>query len=246
MIIVKKNAIVINDLLGFKNIKIIQNKDYFNFSLDSVLVPNFAKLNKNTKKIVDLCTGNAPIPLILSTKTDAKITGFEIQKEIYELSEETIKLNNLEDKIKIINDDIKNIFNYYKSDTVDLITCNPPYFEINDQTLRNENEVKTNARHETLIKLEDIVIISRKLLKNGSPLVMVHRTERLSEIIVLFKQNNIEPKRVRFVYPKINSESNLVLIEGIKNGRKGMKVEKPLIVHNENGEYTEEILKMFE
>ena len=236
---------VINDLVYFKNIKIVQNKNYFNFSLDSILLPNFIQLNPKTEKIIDFCTGNAPIPLVLSTKTNAKIYGVEIQKEIFELAKESIKINNLTENIMLINDDVKNLVNIFETDTFDIITCNPPYFKLNEDSIVNDNNIKSIARHEIKIELEDIIKISKKLLKNGGSLNLVHRTDRLIEIIELMKKNNIEPKRIRFIYPKINSESNLVLIDGRKNGKTGLKILSPLYVHNNDGTYTEEVLKMF-
>lgn len=240
----KKEDKVINDLVYFKNIKIVQNKNYFNFSLESILLPNFACVTQNTKMILDLCTGNAPIPLVFSTMTKAKIYGVELQKEIYELALESIKINNIKN-IVLINDDANNIVNKFETDTFDIITCNPPYFEYDEKSKTNNNEIKTIARHEIHFKLEDIFKISKKLLKNGGSICMVHRTSRFLEIVDLMKKNNIEPKRVRFIYPKTNSESNLVLIEGRKNGKKGLKLLPPLFVHNDDGSYTEEVLKMF-
>lgn len=241
---IKKEEKIINDLVYYKDLKIVQNKNYFNFSLDSVLLPNFVIINPKTKNILDLCTGNAPIPLILSTKTNAEIVGVEIQKDVYELAQESIKINNI-NNIKIINDDIKNIVNKYETDSFDIITCNPPYFKYNNQSIVNNNNIKTIARHEVLINIEDIIKISRKLLKNGGSLNLVHRTDRFIEIIDLMRKNNIEPKRVRFIYPKEDSESNLVLIDGRKNGKVGLKILKPLVVHNTDGSYTDEVLKMF-
>lgn len=242
---IKTEEKVINDLVYFKNIKIVQNKKYFNFSLDSVLLPSFVENVKTSKMILDLCTGNGPIPLILSTKTKSKIYGVELQKEIFDLADESIKINNLEKRINLINEDAKKIINYFETDTFDVITCNPPYFKKNDESILNENEIKSIARHEIKIKLEDIIIISKKLLKNGGSLNIIHRTDRLIEIIELMKKNNIEPKRIRFVYPKINKESNLVLIDGRKNGGSGLKILPPLYVHNADGSYTQEVLKMF-
>ena len=239
------NEKVINDLVYFKDIKIVQNKNYFNFSLDSILLPNFVELTKSNKKILDLCTGNVPIPLVLSIKTNAKIYAVEIQKEIFELAKESIKINNLENRVILINDDVKNTTKLFETDTFDIITCNPPYFRKGEKSILNENEIKSIARHEIKIKLEDIIKISKKLLKNGGSLNIVHRTDRLIEIIDLMKKNNIEPKRVRFIYPKNNKESNLVLIDGRKNGKTGLKILPPLYVHNEDGSYTEEVLEMF-
>ena len=235
---------VINDLVYFKNIKIVQNKNYFNFSLESILLPNFVEITPNTKNILDLCTGNAPIPLVFSTMTKAKIYGVELQKEVFDLAKESIKLNNI-NNIELINDNANNIINKFETDTFDIITCNPPYFEYTNNSRINDNEIKSIARHEIYLKLEDIFKISKKLLKNGGAVCIVHRTNRFLEIVDIMKKYNIEPKRVRFIYPKLNSESNLVLIEGRKNGKKGLKLLPPLFVHNNDGSYTEEVLKMF-
>lgn len=241
----KEEQKVINDLVYFDNLKIVQNKDYFNFSLDSVLLPNFCVVNPNTKKILDLCTGNAPIPLILSTKTKNKIIGIEIQKEIYDLAIESVKINNLQNQIEIINENINDFYKKEETDSYDLITCNPPYFKYKSDSLINDNEVKSIARHEIEMKLEDVFKISKKLLKNGGSLCMVHRTDRLIEIINLMKEYNIEPKRIQFIYPKRDNESNLVLIDGRKNGQIGLKVLNPLIIHNEDNSYTDEVIKIF-
>ena len=240
-----KEEKIINDLVYFDNLKIVQNKNYFNFSLDSILLPNFAPITENTKLIIDLCTGNAPVPLVLTTKTNAKIIGVELQKEVFELAKESVELNDLSEQIELINDNINNIVTKYETDTFDLITCNPPYFKHSEQSITNDNEIKSIARHEIHMELEDVFKISKKLLKNGGSICMVHRTDRLMEIIEKMKNNNIEPKRVQFIYPKMNSESNLVLVDGRKNGKTGLKVLAPLYVHNEDGSYTDEVLKLF-
>lgn len=240
-----KEEKIINDLVYFDNLKIVQNKNYFNFSLDSILLPNFAPITENTKNILDLCTGNAPVPLVLTTKTNAKIIGVELQKEVFELAKESVEINNLSTQITLINDNINNIVTKYETDTFDLITCNPPYFKHSEQSITNDNEIKSIARHEIHMELEDVFKISKKLLKNGGSICMVHRTDRLMEIIEKMKKNNIEPKRIQFIYPKINSESNLVLVDGRKNGKVGLKVLAPLYVHNEDGSYTDEVLKLF-
>ena len=240
-----KEERIINDLVYFDNLKIVQNKEYFNFSLDSVLLPNFCIVNNNTKNILDLCTGNAPVPLILSLKTKNKIYGVEIQKNIYELAKESVKINNLDKQIEIINEDACKIDKYFETDTFDLITCNPPYFKLNNDSILNDNSVKSIARHEIMISIDDIMKVSKKLLKNNGSLCIVHRTDRLIDIITSMKNNNIEPKRIRFIYPKEGKESNLVLIDGHKNGKTGLKLLPPLYVHNEDGSYTDEVLKIF-
>lgn len=234
---------VINDLLGF-NLKIIQDTDYFNFSLDSVLLYNFLKLKKNMN-IIDLCSGNCPIPLMISNKVNKKIYAVELQKEIYNLGIESIEINNLKEKIELINMDAKEITKVFETDTFDLITCNPPYFKMNKASKVNNNKVKTLARHEITISIDDIMKIAKKLLKNNGSIVMVHRTERLSDIILSMKNNNISPKRIQFIYPKEESESNIVLIEGTKNGNNSLKVMKSIVVHDNNGEYKQEIKRLF-
>ncbi len=236
---------VTNYLLGYENMKIIQDNEMFNFSLDSVLLPNFVTINKNIKKILDIGCGNAPIPLILSTKTNAQITGVEIQKEVSELAKESVKINNLENQITIINEDINNYKNKAASDTFDIITCNPPYFPLKKDSKLNESNYKTIARHEITLDLDKIFSVAKKLLKNQGVIALVHRPERLVDIIVVMKQNNIEPKKIRLVYPKKGKEANILLIEGTKNGNPGLKILSPLYSHNENGEYTEEIKKYF-
>ena len=236
----------INRLLNYKDLKIVQNTDWFKFSIDSVLLSNFVKITKNTTNIIDFCTGNAPIPLILSTKTRANITGVEIQKDVYNLAKKSIEINNLQDRIEILNMDVKDIAQKYESDSLDLITCNPPYFKLKESSIINDNDIKSVARHEIYINLDDIFKVARKILKNNGTIAIVHRTDRLIDIIDCMKKNNIEPKRLQLVYPKFNKESNIVLIEGAKNGKSSLKVLPPIYVHDEDGNYLEEIKKMFE
>ena len=236
---------VVNDLLNFKNIKIIQDKDMFNFSLDSVLLPGFITLGKNYKKILDIGTGNAPIPLILSTKTDALIDCVEIQKESFEMAKENIKINNLDNKINVFHNDIKDFSLKCESDTYDAIVCNPPFFETKEDGNFNKIDSKKVARHEGTLNLNIVIKVSKKLLKNKGKLAIVHRTDRMIDILCLMRENNIEPKKIMMVYPKRGRTSNIVLIEGSKNGGKGLKVLEPLVAHNDDGSYTEEVKKYF-
>lgn len=235
-----------NYLLNYDNMYIIQDTDMFNFSLDSVLLPNFVTINKKTKKILDIGSGNAPIPLILSTLTDAQIMAVEIQKDVYELGKESIKINKLENRIDFINADINELYKEIDTETFDIITCNPPYFKVNESSNLNDSEYKTIARHEIKLDLEKLFKIAKKLLKNKGNIAIVHRPERLSDIVSEMKKNNIEPKRIQFVYPSINSEANILLIEGTKNGNPGVKILPPLISHKQNGEYTEQVKQFFE
>ncbi len=237
---------VLNDLLGYRNMKIYQNPDWFSFSLDSVLLPNFITIPAKCQNIIDLGTGNLPIPLILSTKTKASITAVEIQKDVYELAKKTCEMNHLEEQITILNDDIKHLKNIYSPDSFDVVLSNPPYFPYHESSNLNDNPHKTIARHEVMITLEELIATGSYLLKNRGYFGIVHRTERLMDIIFLFQKNNIEVKRIQLVYPKVGKESNMVLVEGIKNGNRGLKFLPPIYVHEEDGSYREEILKLFQ
>jgi len=237
---------VINYLLGYKNLKIVQDNEMFNFSLDSVLLPNFVTINKKIDKILDIGCGNAPIPLILSTKTDASITGVEIQKEVFDLALQSVEINNKLNQIQIVNEDINDYYKEVETDSFDVITCNPPFFKYIESSNINKNDYKTIARHEVKLNLSQLFTIAKKLLKNNGVIAIVHRPERFVEVVEEMKKNNIEPKRVQFVYPKKNMEANIMLIEGSKNGKPGLKILHPIYSHCDNGEYTEEIKKYFE
>lgn len=236
---------VINYLLGYKDLKIVQNTDMFNFSLDSVLLSNFVTINKKISNILDIGCGNAPIPLILSTKTDAQITGVEIQKDVFDLACKSVLLNNLDSRINIINDDINKYHESFDSDFFDVITCNPPFFKVEEKSNFNDSYYKVIARHEISLNLEQLFRISKKLLKNGGVVAVVHRPDRLVDILFEMKKNNIEPKRLQFIYPKFGRECNMLLVEGRKNGGPGLKILPPLYVHDDNGEYSKDVEKLF-
>lgn len=218
------NNKVINDLFDYKNRIIVQDKNNFKFSLDSILLAEFVEKPNKGVKILDLCTGNAPIPLILSTKYSNSIVGFEIQKDIYDMADESIKLNNCEKQITIINDDVKNVQNYFPGNNFDIITCNPPYFKNNITSLKNQNYIKSVARHEILIDLDTIIKIVRDNLNNKGSFYMVHRTERLEEILSLCNKYALAVKKLVFVTTKEEKEPNLVLIKAVKNGNLGVKI----------------------
>lgn len=237
---------VLNDLLNYNKMKIYQDTDMFSFSLDSVLLANFVKINKSVKTILDIGTGNAVIPLILSTKTSAHIVGVEIQSEVYVLAKKSIEYNCLENQIEVINSDIKNYIKDMDSDQFDVVTCNPPFFKIEGNSNKNDSIYKTIARHEIYLTLEDVISVGKKILKNTGSLFLVHRANRLIDIISQLKQNNLEPKRIQFVFPKKDKEANMVLIEATKNGRPGIKIMPPIYAHLENGEYTQEVKRLFE
>ena len=236
---------VINDLLDIDNLKIYQNDDWFKFSLESVLLPNFVTLNFRCKNIIDLCTGNAPIPLILSTKTKANIVGVEIQKDVYELAKKSIEINKLDKQIKLINDNLNNLKDYYEGDYFDIVTVNPPYFPSLPKSLKNQDIHKSIARHELYTNLDEIIKMSLYLLKNGGYLALVHQTNRFFDVTDLLKKYNFAINKVQFIYPKEDKESNLFMIEAVKNGNCGVKFLKPLYIHNTDGTYRDEIKEIF-
>lgn len=235
-----------NYLLGYSNLKVYQDTEMFNFSIDSVLLPNFVSLNKNVKKILDIGCGNLPVSLILSTKTNAKITAVEIQKDVYNLALKNLKLNSLESKIEIINDDINELYKKMETESFDVIVCNPPFFKVTKSSHLNKNDYKTIARHEITLNLDDIFKVAKKILKNNGAIAIVHRPERFIEILETMQKYNITPKKLQFIYPKKNKEANILLIEGTKNGKQGIKILPPLFVHNSDGSYTDEVKKYFE
>ena len=234
---------VTNYLLAYKNMKIIQRKDMFNFSLDTVLLANFCTLNKDLNQIIDFGTNNAAIPLLLSKRTDKKIIGVELQEEAVSLAKKNVILNNLEDQIEIVHDDIKE---YVKNaQKVKLVVCNPPFYKVGERSHLNDNEYLQIARHEIKINLEEIVQSAAMILDNKGRFAMVHRPDRMIEIINCMQKYDIEPKRIRFVYPKVGKESHIFLIEGMYKGNKGVKIEAPLYAHEDDGHYTKEVRIMF-
>ena len=219
----------INDLYDY-GYKIVQKSDYFKFSLDSMLLANFVNINMSDSKLLDFCTGNCPIPIILSNSIK-NIVAFEVQKEIYELGDESLKLNNI-NNVKLINDDIKNIGNYYEEGYFDIITCNPPYFKVIDSSRINDNNVKAIARHEILIKLEDIVSLAYKFLRDKGKLYIVYRPDRLMELLKLFDKYKFGVKKLQCCYNNSDRLSSMILIEAMKNGQDDLKILAPLYTEN--------------
>lgn len=230
---------VLNDILGYKNRKIYQDNDCFSFSLDSVMLANFATIRLRDKNIVDLGCGNGVIPLIMSLRTDKPIYGVEIQNKIADMAKRSVEFNGLSDQISIFNINMKDFAQGDYFESFDLVTCNPPYFKVNEKNYFNDSNEKKIARHEVEINLSDLLITARKLLKNNGNFAIVHRPERLIEILFEFRKNCIEPKRIQFVYENINKGSTLVLVEGQKNGKEGLKIENPIVMYNEDGSMTE-------
>lgn len=233
------------DDLEFKGLKIIQNEKGFCFGMDSVLLSDFAKNMKNNSTVLDLGTGTGIIPILLCGKTNLKkVVGIEIQQDVANMAKRSSQLNNLQDRFEVVNTNIIDLKNIYEKQSFDVIVTNPPYKKENTG-ITNENEAKLISRHEITANLEDFISISKDLLKDKGEFYMVHRPERLVDILSLMRKYKIEAKILKFVSPNKNKEPNLVLIKGIKNANSFLRVEKNLYVYNEDGKYTNEILKIY-
>ena len=220
--------------------QIIQNPEKFCFGMDAVLLSGFARV-KEGAHVLDLGTGTGIIPILLEAKTDAKhFTALEIQEESADMARRSVQINGIEDKIDIVTGDIKEADKLFAAASFDVITCNPPYM-IGKHGLTNPDAPKAIARHEILCTLEDVVRNAAKLLKPGGSFFMVHRPFRLAEIITVMTQYKLEPKRMQLVYPYVDKEPNMVLIEGCRGGKPRMTVEKPLIIFKAPNVYTDEM-----
>ncbi len=228
------------DDLQYKGLKIIQKTKGFCFGIDAVLLSHFANV-KNDDVVLDLGTGTGIIPILIAGHTNArKIIGIEIQTQIANMAKRSVNMNGLNDKIEIVNDDLKNIDSYMKHNSFDVVTTNPPYIKFNGGLI-NETDMKSISRHEIKCSIEDVVKVSSKLLKHNGQFCMVNRPDRLVDIITFMRKYKIEPKNIRFVYPNKNKISNLVLIKGVKGAKAQLKVDKPLYVYDQNGNFTQEI-----
>lgn len=234
------------DQLMQYNLEIIQSPSVFSFSLDAVLLGDFAQVPKhNRAKVVDLCSGNGAIALMLSQKTKSPITGVEIQERLVDMANRSIQLNDLKDKVRMIHTDVNDIKNWIRHDSVDVVTCNPPYFKVTGESIKNPNEHLAIARHEIYLSLQEMMKATSFLLKTKGKAYFVHRPERFLEILDAMRSVNLAPKRVRFVYPKEHKEANMILIEGIKNGKEtGFTVLPPLFVFDQQDEYLPEVRRM--
>lgn len=229
----------LDNVLDYDNMKIYQDSDFFSFSLDSIFLANYATIRLRDSNIVDFCTGNAIIPLVVSRRTNKTIIGVEIQKKLYMLAKKTVDYNKLNNRIFIVNDDIKE-YSADNMDRFDLVLCNPPYFKFNDKTKVNLSFEKKIARHEIMITLNDVCRCAFKVLKEKGNFCVVYRTDRFMDVLDEFRKNNIEPKRIKFIYKTVDCCSHIVLIEGQKCGKVGLIIDKPLILYNLDGSMTDE------
>lgn len=233
------------DDLEYKGLKIIQNKEGFCFGVDSILLSDYAKKIKKNAKVIDIGTGTGIIALLLCKKTElCKIYGIEVQKEVAEMAGRSVILNNLQNKFEIINTNIKNIFEVLEPHEFDAIVTNPPYKKI-DTGLKNYEKKQLVSRHEVECTLEDIIEKSSKLLKDLGEFYMVHRAERLVDIMCILRKYKLEPKNIRFVHSKVGDKPNLILIRAVRGAKEYLKIDKPLVIYKDNGEYTDEIKQIY-
>jgi|SRR5690625_731319 len=223
-----------------ETIPIIQSSSVFSFSLDAILLANFTYVPIKQGKILDLGTGNGIIPLLLTRRTAAKITGVEIQACLVDMAQRSIQMNQFNEQINIIHEDLTKLHNRLSHSHFDVITCNPPYFVTPSPTEHNKNDYLTIARHEVMCTLEDVVKACKRYVKPRGKISIVHRPERLVDLLTLFRQYRIEPKRLQFIYPKVGKDANMLLIEGVRDGKPGLKILPPLYIYQKDGTYTEE------
>lgn len=232
------------DDLQLKGIRVIQKKEAFRFGVDAVLLANYAKV-KRGMHAVDLCTGTGIVPFILAGKTEAsKITGIEIQEELVEMGCRSIACNKLEERINFIHGDLTDLSLIKSLEKADIVTVNPPY-KLRNSGIINMNDKNAISRHEICCTLEDVIIACRILLKDNGRMYMVHRPERIADMLCLMRKHKIEPKAIRMVHPNTKKAPNIVLVEGQRDGGAFLKWEPPLYVYNDDGGYTEEIERIY-
>ncbi len=230
--------------LQLGGLKILQKKDGFRFGIDAVLLSDFAK-DVRAEKVLDLCSGGGIIPILLSHKSSAKqIFGIELQKKYYEMALRSVELNGLSDKVFLENGDLKDAVGIYGKRAFGLITCNPPYMP-KDSAVKNELDEKIIARHEVMCTLEDVIAVSSKLLKQQGRLMLVHKPSRLADIMCLMRKYEIEPKRVRLIHKKTESEPSLVLVDGSYKGGKELRIMPPVYLYDDDGNETEELKRIY-
>lgn len=234
------------DDLEYKGLKIIQKKDGFCFGMDSVILSSYAKITKKNAIAADFGTGTGIISILLAAKNDNidKVYGFEIQEEMYEMARRSVKMNDLNDKVEIVNADIVGISKNNWNNKFDVIVSNPPYKKVNTG-LVNQKDKKLISRHEVKCTLDEIAYEVSRCLKDNGIFYMVHRPDRLVDICTVMRKNKLEPKEIRFVHSHNGDEANLLLVKCVKCGKPYMRVLDPLIVYNENNEYTDEIYKIY-
>lgn len=227
-----------------QTLRIIQSDQVFSYGIDAVLLAHFASVPVTRGKILDLCTGNGVIPLLLSRRSRVSIDAVDIQARLIDMAKRSVRVNGLEDQIHVIHGDLKDMPQTYGNNKFDLVTVNPPYFNTPAPDHHNKNAYLTIARHEVLTSLEAVIESGSRLTKSGGKLAMVHRPGRLVDILTLMRQYKLEPKRLQFVYPSRGKEANILLVEAIRDGKADLKTLPPFYVFDAHGQYTEEMERL--
>ncbi len=231
--------------LQCKGLRIIQNKKWFCFGMDAVLLTNYCDI-KNNSTVVDLGTGTGIIPILLSGKRNySKAYAIEIQEEVAEMAKRSVMLNDLQDKIEVLNIDLKDVLNYLPSNSFDAVISNPPY-KLNNSGIVNPSDKKAISRHEIMCSLEDVISTASSLLKQYGRFYMVHRPDRLADIMCLLRKYRLEPKQIRFVHPRAAEKPNMILIRASKNGNPELKFDSPLYIYGEDGKYTKDVYDIYQ
>lgn len=229
------------DQLQTQGIQIIQSSNVFAFSLDAVLLADFAEVGKHSR-VVDLAAGNGAVGLFVARKTDQDVTLVELQPRLADMARRSIELNNLQERVNVLNIDLADTWAHVAKDSADVVTCNPPYFKVRPGDVQNPNEALALARHELTTNFETVARITSGLLKTGGKAFFVHRPDRLEELLQTLAEHDLAPKRIRFVHPKADREANMVLIETRRSGKPdGIRILPPVIVYGVDGEYTPEV-----
>ena len=238
---------LVHDVLHSKGLPIVQSDDSFRYSLDSLLLAYFTPLTKSDKRIVDLCSGNAPIPLYLSLRTTAKMEAVDHHRPAFDNATASIKMNHKEHQITAHLLDVKTCYQSIGHDCYDVVTCNPPYFSTAKPSVVSKSNAQASARHETTLTLEDVLIAAKRLLKNKGVLSIIHRVERLEELFLLSQQHHLVVKSLRFVHSFQNQPANVVLVT-IKKGALGggLTILPPVITFDENKEYSPQIKAIYD
>ena len=233
------------DYIFDQQMPIIQSPDVFSFSLDAVILAYYTRISKRTKVIVDLCSGNGAVGTFLTRRTDSLIIEIELQAKLADMAKRTAILNHVEDRIKILNIDLKDSLKYLNHDSVDVLCCNPPYFKVTPSAKQNPNRTLAISRHELETNLSEILSISKKILKSGGKAFFIHRPERLTEILEEFKKNNLGINHLKFIHSFQNTTANMVFIEAIKGkSSEGINIDPPLYIYEQEGIYTKEMSKI--
>lgn len=232
------------DDLQLNGIFVIQKKAAFRFGVDAVLLANFARI-KNGARVIDLCSGTGIVPFIIAGKTKAAhITGLEIQDEMVDMANRTTEYNNLADRIDFVNGDLKNTELLKTFEKADVVTVNPPY-KLQNSGIKNIDDKNAIARHEICCNLEDVIKAAKTVMKDNGRLYMVHRPERLADIMCQMRKYKIEPKLIKMVQPSSKKAPNMVLVEGQNNGGAFLKWEPPLFIYAESGKYSDELNEIY-